>query len=70
MLFIIRTLLAFFAISVRSRMSLQLEIIALRHQLAVYQRSIRRPRIRPTDRIFWSWISRHWSRWQAVLVFV
>jgi len=40
MLFIVRMLLAFLAISVRSRMSLQLEIIALGHQLAVYQRSI------------------------------
>jgi putative transposase len=52
---------------VRSRLSLQLEIIALRHQLTVYQRSIRRPRIRPSDRIL---ISRHWSRWREVLVFV
>jgi hypothetical protein len=47
---------------VRWRLSLQLEIIALRHQLTVYQRSIRRRRIRPSHRILWSWISRHWSR--------
>ncbi len=67
---IVRTFLAFFATLVRSRTSLQLEIVALRHQLAVYQRSIRRPRIRPADRILWSVISRHWSRWRGVVVFV
>jgi putative transposase len=70
MLRIVRTLLAFLATLLRSRISLQLEIVAVRHQLAVYQRSIRRPRIRPADRILWCWISRHWSKWRAVLVFV
>jgi hypothetical protein len=59
---VVRALLVFLATLVRSRLSLQLEIIALRHQLTVYQRSIRRPRIRPSHRIVWSWISRHWSR--------
>ena len=29
-----------------------------------------RPRLRPADRIFWSWLSRRWSRWREVLVFV
>ena len=38
-----RALLAFLAGFFRSRMSLQLEIVALRHQLTLYQRSIRRP---------------------------
>ena len=54
----------------RSRLSMQLEILALRHQLAVYQRTARRPRVRPTDRILWSWSSRHWSRWREVPIFV
>ena len=38
----------------RSRIALQLEIVALRHQLTLYHRSIRRPRVRPSDRIFWA----------------
>ncbi len=54
----------------RSRLSLQFEIVALRHQLNVYQRTTKRPRINPGDRILWSWISRHWSRWRGALVFV
>jgi putative transposase len=53
----------------RSRLSMQIEILALRHQLGVYQRTAKRPPIRPADRILWSWLSRHWSRWREVLVF-
>jgi len=54
----------------RSRLSLQVENVALRHQLAVYQRSVRRPLLRPADRILWSWLSRHWAAWREALVFV
>ena len=54
----------------RSRLSLQVEIVALRHQLAIYKRSGRRPHLRPADRILWSWLSRHWATWREALVFV
>jgi putative transposase len=67
---IVRALLAFAVSLVRSRVSPQLEILALRHQLMLYHRSIRRPHVRPSDRIVWSWLSRWWSRWREVLVFV
>ena len=60
-----RALIAFLATWFCSRLSLQLQIVALRHQLTVYQRSVSRP-----DRIFWSWLSHRWSRWREVLVFV
>jgi putative transposase len=65
-----RALLAFLASCFRSRLSLQLEILALRHQLTLYRRSSRRPQVRPIDRIAWSWLSRGWSRWREVVVFV
>jgi putative transposase len=47
---------------VRSRASLHLEIIALRHQLGVVNRS-RHPRLRLTsaDRALWAWLSQAWS---------
>jgi len=53
---------------VRSRASLHLEIIALRHQLAVVQRS-RRPRLRLTssDRVLWAWLSQAWSGWRSAV---
>ncbi len=49
---------------------MQREIVALRHQLGVYQRARCRPRINPADRLLWSWISRHWPGWRDFLVFV
>lgn len=67
---IVRALIAFAVSLVRSRVSLQLEILALRHQLTVYQRSIRRPYVRPGDRILWSWLAQRWARWREALVFV
>ena len=67
---IVRALFAFAVSLVRSRVFLQVEILALRHQLGVYHRSIRRPQVRPIDRIVWSWLSRAWARWRDVLIFV
>ncbi len=53
---------------VRSRASLHLEIIALRHQLTVVNRS-RRPRLRLTsaDRVLCAWLSQAWSGWRAAV---
>jgi putative transposase len=63
-------LLAFVSTVFRSRLTLQLENVALRQQLGVYQRTTQRPRIHAADRIFWSWLSHHWSGWRDALVFV
>ena len=53
---------------VQSRGSLRLEIIALRHPLAVVHRS-RRPRLRFTsaDRILWAWFSHAWRGWRSAV---
>src|SRR3990170_7039828 len=67
---VFQALLAVISTVVRSRLSLQLEVVALRHQLSVYRRSDKRLRIRPGDRILWAWLSRHWSKWRAALQFV
>jgi hypothetical protein len=45
-----RLVLAYVASRFRSRATLEAELLALRHQLAVYQRSDKRPRLRPSDR--------------------
>ena len=47
-----------------------MEILALRHQLAVYQRQEHRPRLRSADCVFWSWLSRFWSGWRDAAVIV
>ena len=40
----------------RSRLCVQVELIALRHQVAVYKQTVSRPRLRPGDRLFWVWL--------------
>jgi putative transposase len=70
MLPIFSALLAFIAALFRSRTSLCLEHLALRHQLAVYKQTIHRPRLRLSDRLLWMWLSRLWSGWEATLAFV
>ena len=47
-----------------------LENLALREQLAIFQRSVRRPKIRPTDRLFWVCLRKVWKEWKSALVIV
>jgi len=61
---IISVLLASTTTWFRSRLSMQIELIALRHQVAVYKQSISRPKLRPTDRLLWVWLSQLWPSWQ------
>ena len=49
---------------------LALENLALRQQLAVYRRMVTRPKLRPTDRLFWVWVARVWTGWRTALVIV
>jgi transposase InsO family protein len=56
--------------SFRSRASLQLESRALRHQLGVLQRSVKRPKLTPADRFLWAWLSEIWAGWRSALVIV
>jgi hypothetical protein len=55
----------------RSRAALQLEILGLRHQLQVLNRSRpQRLRLAQADRLLWVWLSRVWNEWRAALVIV
>jgi transposase InsO family protein len=67
---IVLALLASLRAGFRSRAALELEVFALRHQLAVYQRCPTRPRTRVADRLLWGWLSRTWAGWRNALVFV
>jgi hypothetical protein len=55
---------------VRSHRALVLENLALRHQLAVLQRTAPRPRLRRFDRLFWALLSRLWHDWAEAVVIV
>jgi putative transposase len=54
----------------KSRAGLQLENLALRHQLGVLQRSVKRPKLAPADRLLWAWLCAVWSDWRSALVIV
>src|SRR5271169_4584759 len=55
----------------RARTALLLEAIALRHQIAVLERSRpRRPCFRRFNRLFWILLSRWWSGWRDSPVIV
>ncbi len=52
----------------RGRAVLQLELLALRHQLATLERISPRPSVRPADRMLWVVLSRVLPNWREVLV--
>jgi len=56
----------------RTRAASQAEILALRHQLLVLQRSSRdrRLRLQVWDRALWVCLSRLWSDWRSALLIV
>ena len=55
----------------RSRAALQLEVLALRHQLQVLQRARpRRLRLAQPDRCLWVMLSRFWTEWRTALQIV
>jgi len=62
----ISTLISIF----KRRRNLALENLALRQQLAVFKRRHPRPKLQPIDRLFWVWLSKVWSDWQAALIIV
>src|SRR6202171_2498967 len=68
---VLRSLLLTLRTLARSRAALHLEILALRHQLDVLQRT-RPPRVRlaKTDRWLWVVLARLWTEWRTALVIV
>ncbi len=52
------------------RAAIAAENLCLRQQLAILRQSVRRPRLRQRDRVFWVWLSRLWTGWRSCLVIV
>ena len=67
---IIQLILTFLKAFFAGRAALAAEDLALRHQLVVLQRSVRHPKLRKRDRMFWSWLSRPWTGWESALLIV
>jgi putative transposase len=59
---ILSAVVSLFAFRFRSRASLEIELIAVRHQLAVLRRQRPgRPQHSSLDRLLWVWLYRIWS---------
>ena len=68
MLILLSALLSTLCSMFRSRAVLELEHIALRHQIGVLKRSARkRPKLTAADRLFWVFLSRVWRDWRSAL---
>jgi len=71
MLISLTTLLTTMFSIFRSRAALELENLALRHQIGVLQRSARkRPILTTGDRLLWVCLSRMWTDWRSALAIV
>ena len=64
---IIKAICLFLHTLVVSRATLAAENLALHHQITVLQRSVKRPKLRPRDRLFWVWLARLWPCWHSSL---
>jgi transposase InsO family protein len=54
----------------KTRRQLAFEVLALRHQLGVLKRSVKRPRLTHADRGLWVLLSRRWANWRDALIIV
>ena len=71
MLVFLTTLLAILPSILRSRAALELENMALRHQIGVLQRSARkRTKLTSGDRLLWICLPRLWCDWRSALAIV
>jgi len=67
---IVQSILLFVRAFILGRAAAALENLALRQQVAVFKRSVKRPRLRTRDRVFWVWLSRLWPNWRSALAIV
>ena len=67
---IVRSLLDLLVLCRKTEAALQIEVLALRHQLRVLERQVHRPRFQPSDRLLLSAFTRMLPRpaWRSLLV--
>src|SRR6202048_3704856 len=57
-------------VSLKTRAALQLENLALRHQLGVLHRLVKTPKLTPLNRLLWDWLCGVWADWRSALIVV
>ena len=63
-------LLRTFGLICSGHRAIALENLALRQQLAVFQRTVKRPHLRTSDRLFWILLAKAWRDWRTALIVV
>src|SRR5439155_941530 len=63
-------LLRTFGLLCRGHGAVALENLALRQQLSVFKRTVRRPQLRHRDRLFWMLLTNAWQDWRTALIVV
>jgi hypothetical protein len=63
-------ILSLFRALILNRKALAAENLALRQQLIILQRSVKRPRFEKRDRVFWVLLSRLWKDWASCLLII
>ena len=66
----LRQLLLLVRLLIEDRQRLALENVALRHQLAVLKRSVKRAKIHDSDRMFWILMKKMLADWRDAAHFV
>ena len=66
----LRQLVLLVRLLIEDRQRLALENVALRHQLAVLTRSVKRPKIHDSDRMFWILMKKMLADWRDAVHFV
>jgi hypothetical protein len=61
----LHVLVAAVSAALKSHAALQLENLALRHQLGVLRRSVNRPKLTSADRLLWAWLCEVWIDWRS-----
>ena len=67
---IVQAIFLFLRAFILGRAATAVENLALRQQLAVYEHSTKRPKLRPRDRVFWVLLSQLWPNWRSALAIV
>ena len=67
---ILQSIFFFLRAFVLGRAGAAFENLALRQQVAVFKHSVKRPRLRPHDRVFWVALSGIWPNWRSALAIV
>jgi putative transposase len=70
MLAVLVVLLRSVGLICRGHRTVVLENLALRQQLVVFRRTVRRPQLRTRDRLFWVLLTKAWPEWRSALMVV